>query len=107
LRERAERMAVHLEALQEAGTVDQVRGLEGQTAALYFEVFPRMITVPSDEFAFRTRSRRPPRDRTNALLSFFYTLLTTDCIAAVGGVGLDPHFGHLHVVRPGRPALAL
>src|SRR5262249_14745835 len=51
--------------------------------------------------------RRPPRDRVNALLSFLYALLTADCVAAVEGVGLDPQFGYLHVLRPGRPALAL
>lgn len=107
LRSAAERIAGLLEQLQSVGTLDQVRGVEGQAAAVYFQAFPEMISVPPEDFAFRTRSRRPPRDRTNALLSFLYSLLTTDCTAAVEGVGLDPQFGYLHCLRPGRPALAL
>ena len=86
---------------------DSVRGIEGQGSAVYFEVFGRMLTVPPSEFAFTTRSRRPPRDRVNALLSFLYALLTADCKAACEGVGLDPQLGFLHVPRPGRPSLAL
>ena len=58
-------------------------------------------------FKFNGRNRRPPRDPVNALLSFLYALLTTDCVAALEGVGLDPQIGYLHAVRPGRPALAL
>jgi CRISPR-associated protein Cas1 len=107
LREAAERVAEQLAALAGARQIEVIRGLEGQAAALYFEAFPWMITAPTEEFAFRTRSRRPPRDRVNGLLSFVYTLLTADCVAAVEGVGLDPQFGYLHVLRPGRPALAL
>src|SRR5207253_7435129 len=72
-----------------------------------FEAFGAMITREKAEFAFATRTRRPPRDRVNALLSFVYALLTSDCVAAVEGVGLDPQFGYLHCLRPGRPALAL
>lgn len=107
LRGCAEEIATLLTALGDAETIDGIRGWEGQAAACYFDAFPLMITAPTDEFAFRLRSRRPPRDRVNALLSFFYSLLTTDCIAAVEGVGLDPQFGYLHTLRPGRPALAL
>ena len=66
-----------------------------------------MLAVPATEFSFRLRTRRPPRDRCNALLSFLYALLTADCVAACEGVGLDPQFGYLHALRPGRPALAL
>jgi CRISPR-associated protein Cas1 len=86
---------------------DAVRGVEGQGSALYFEVFGDMLTVPPSEFAFATRTRRPPRDRVNALLSFLYALLTADCKAACEGVGLDHQLGYLHVPRPGRPSLAL
>lgn len=107
LRQAAEELAARLVSLLEAENLDMIRGVEGQAAAGYFEAFPRMISVPTEEFAFRVRSRRPPRDRTNALLSFLYSLLTTDCTAALEGVGLDPQFGYLHVLRPGRPALAL
>lgn len=107
LRTAADRMERLLGQLRTVEDLDQVRGVEGQAAALYFQVFPHLLTVPPEEFAFRTRSRRPPRDRVNALLSFCYALLTTDCTGAVEGVGLDPQFGYLHVLRPGRPALAL
>lgn len=107
LRTAANRCADRLALLESARDVDQIRGLEGQAAAAYFDAFPEMLTVPTEEFAFRTRSRRPPRDRVNALLSFLYSLLTADCTAAVEGVGLDPQFGFLHALRPGRPALAL
>lgn len=96
-----------LESLPETKTLDEARGIEGQGSALYFEVFGELIRTPSDEFSFRTRTRRPPRDRVNALLSFLYALLTSDCAGALEGVGLDPQFGFLHALRPGRPALAL
>jgi CRISPR-associated protein Cas1 len=73
----------------------------------YFGVFGRMVKEDREGFAMNGRSRRPPRDRANALLSFLYTLVTTDCVAACEGVGLDPQVGFLHALRPGRPALAL
>jgi CRISPR-associated protein Cas1 len=66
-----------------------------------------MIRTERDVFAFTERSRRPPRDPINALLSFIYTLLTNECVAACEGVGLDPQVGFLHALRSGRPALAL
>ncbi len=100
-------MADQLESLPEMRTLDELRGGEGQAAACYFSVFGAMITRDKSEFAFYVRTRRPPRDRVNALLSFVYALLTNDCVAAVEGVGLDPQFGYLHALRPGRPALAL
>lgn len=87
--------------------IDSVRGFEGQGAALYFDCFGKMILASPEEFSFNTRSRRPPRDRVNALLSFIYSLLSSDCATACEGVGLDPQIGYLHTVRPGRPALAL
>lgn len=107
LRTAAGKLAELLGGLETARELDLMRGLEGQAAAVYFGVFARMILTPPSEFAFRHRSRRPPRDRVNALLSFIYALLTTDCVAAVEGVGLDPQFGYLHCLRPGRPALGL
>lgn len=100
-------LAALLISLPAQPTVDAIRGVEGQAAALYFDVLGAMIQVPADEFSFRLRTRRPPRDRVNALLSFLYALLTADCVAACEGVGLDPQFGFLHTLRPGRPALAL
>ncbi|MCX6361575.1 MAG: type I-C CRISPR-associated endonuclease Cas1c [Armatimonadetes bacterium] len=93
--------------LPAAENLDKVRGLEGRAAAVAFAVFGRLITRDKADFAFTVRTRRPPRDRVNALLSFAYTLLMLDCTAALEGVGLDPQFGFLHVLRPGRPALAL
>lgn len=107
LRSCAASLAALLLSLPNQPTTDAVRGIEGQAAALYFAFFGLMIAVPADEFSFRTRTRRPPRDRVNALLSFVYALLTADCTAACEGVGLDPQFGFLHVLRPGRPSLAL
>ncbi len=107
LRACGERLRALLESLPLQQTTDTVRGVEGLGAALYFEVFGLMIASPPDEFSFRLRTRRPPRDRVNALLSFLYALLTADCTAACEGVGLDPQFGFLHTLRPGRPALAL
>lgn len=107
LRACLEALAKLLLSLPEQATVDAVRGIEGQASALYFEVFGALLTVPAEEFSFRLRSRRPPRDRVNALLSFLYALLSADCVAACEGVGLDPQFGFLHALRPGRPSLAL
>ena len=107
LRQAAEVLAGTLETLPETGTLDEIRGHEGAAAAHYFEVFGKLITTPTEEFAFTLRTRRPPRDRVNALLSFLYALVTHDCASAVQGVGLDPQLGFLHAVRPGRPAAAL
>ena len=84
-----------------------LRGIEGDAAKLYFSVFDRMVTAEKDAFYMRERSRRPPLDKLNALLSFLYTLLAHDAEAACEGVGLDPQQGFFHVLRPGRPSLAL
>ena len=100
-------LAVLLASLPAQTTLDSIRGIEGQAAAMYFDVFGSLLTVPPADFAFLHRTRRPPRDRVNAVLSFLYALLTADCNAACEGVGLDPQFGFLHCLRPGRPALAL
>lgn len=91
--------------LSEARTLEEVRGLEGQAAASYFAAFGEMVLAPG--FFFPGRIKRPPRDPVNALLSFLYTLLVSDVVAALNGVGLDPQVGYLHTLRPGRPALAL
>jgi CRISPR-associated protein Cas1 len=90
--------------------LDSIRGLEGEAANQYFGVFDHLITGQSEQkqaFAFRSRSRRPPLDRINALLSFVYALLAGDCRCACESVGLDPAVGFLHRDRPGRPGLAL
>lgn len=87
--------------------LDVLRGLEGEAAQVYFGVFDHLIRVGSPALRFTGRSRRPPRDAVNALLSFLYTLLTHDCRSALETVGLDPAVGFLHRDRPGRPSLAL
>lgn len=87
--------------------LDVLRGLEGEAAQAYFGVFDHMIRVDSPALRFNGRSRRPPLDAVNALLSFLYTLLTHDCRSALEAVGLDPAVGFLHRDRPGRPSLAL
>ena len=94
-----------LRQLPQARTVDEVRGLEGQAASAYFAAFGDLLL--SGEFRFEGRNKRPPRDPVNALLGFVYALLTTQCTAALEGVGLDPQVGFLHALRPGRNALAL
>jgi len=87
---------------------DHVRGLEGEAAAAYFDVFTLMMKPAEREYLpMNGRNRRPPLDPVNALLSFLYTLLLNDCISALEGVGLDPQLGFLHVPRPGRPSLGL
>jgi CRISP-associated protein Cas1 len=91
----------------EKGGVEVLRGAEGEAAQTYFAVFDHLIRTDDPEICFRGRSRRPPLDPVNALLSFLYTLLTHDCRAAAEGVGLDPAVGFLHRDRPGRPSLAL
>lgn len=87
--------------------LDPLRGDEGEAARLYFDAFTWMIRKDRPAFGISERSRRPPRDRTNAALSFLYTLLRGDCASALEGVGLDPQIGFMHALRPGRPALAL
>jgi len=90
-----------------AGDVDSLRGLEGEAAASYFAVFDHLIRAEDAVFRFRGRSRRPPLDRVNALLSFLYAMLGHDCRSALEAHGLDPQVGFLHTDRPGRAGLAL
>lgn len=87
--------------------VESLRGIEGEAAATYFGVFDHLVVAQKDGFRFTGRSRRPPLDNLNALLSFLYTLLAHDATAALETVGLDPQSGFLHALRPGRPSLAL
>ena len=87
--------------------LDPIRGLEGLGAKTYFSVFQCMIKQQREDFRFLTRTRRPPRDRINCLLSFIYALVRHDCLAALTTAGLDAYVGWLHVTRAGRPACAL
>lgn len=93
--------------LRVSGAVDRLRGAEGMGSATYFGVFALLLKQQREDFSFTTRSRRPPRDRINCLLSFLYSLVRHDCIAALTSAGLDPFVGFLHAERPNRPALAL
>lgn len=97
----------NLRRLQCATDVDSIRGIEGDAARGYYGVFDCFITHDDGVFRFEKRSRRPPLNRVNALLSFLYTLLVRDVGSALESVGLDPQVGYLHRDRPGRPGLAL
>lgn len=87
--------------------MESLRGLEGDAANAYFSLFGQMVTSHEEVFAFHGRNRRPPKDATNCLLSFAYTLLAHECQSALETVGLDPYVGFMHTDRPGRPSLAL
>jgi CRISPR-associated protein Cas1 len=101
-------VAGHLRKLPHASDLDGLRGEEGDSARLYFQSLQYLIRSPArGDFAFDTRSRRPPTDPMNAMLSFLYAVVLNDCRSALETVGLDPQLGFLHAVRPGRMALAL
>lgn len=103
----AEQLGIHLRGVDRSEDLSALRGFEGVAAQAYFGVFNALIKRSGDEFRMEGRSRRPPRDRLNALLSFGYALLQSDCSGALAGVGLDPAVGFLHEDRPGRLGLAL
>lgn len=96
-----------LELIQKAETLEQLRGYEGEAASIYFGVFNELILQQKKAFQFSGRSKRPPMDPTNAMLSFVYTLLTNQITSALETVGLDPYIGYLHTERPGRVSLSL
>jgi CRISPR-associated protein Cas1 len=104
----AEALAASLRSAKSADSLDALRGVEGEAARGYFAAL-NLIVKPQAraDFALDGRTRRPPLDRFNALLSFLYSMLMNDCRSAVESVGLDPQLGFLHAVRPGRAALAL
>lgn len=94
-----------LARVRHAKELDETRGIEGEAASYYFSVFNELLR--GSGFALNGRVRRPPTDPVNALLSFVYSLITQECVAALQGVGLDPYVGFLHRDRPGRTSLAL
>jgi CRISPR-associated protein Cas1 len=96
-----------INAIPECASTDELMAFEGSAARIYFGVFNQLILQQKDDFRFEERSRRPPLDRMNSLLSFFYSLLTNEVVSALETVGLDPYVGFLHTERPGRPSLAL
>lgn len=102
-----DRLARNVLQARQGQSVDQLRGTEGEGASTYFGVFGRLLSPQCDSFGFTKRSRRPPLDPTNALLSFLYAMLAHDARAACEAAGLDAAVGFLHRDRPGRPGLAL
>ena len=96
-----------LAAILECKSIGDLMGFEGSAAKIYFNVFDQLILQQHEDFQFQERTRRPPLDNMNSLLSFLYTLLTNDVASALETVGLDPYVGFLHQDRPGRPSLAL
>jgi CRISPR-associated protein Cas1 len=96
-----------MRSLKNCETIDDLMGYEGRAAKVYFNVFDQLILQQHEAFFFKERSRRPPMDNMNALLSFLYTLLTSEVSSALETVGLDAYVGFLHQDRPGRPSLAL
>ncbi|MGD8450181.1 MAG: type I-C CRISPR-associated endonuclease Cas1c [Phycisphaerae bacterium] len=107
LRAAADYLTQALHDVEHTTSLDQLRGLEGDASRVYFGTFNGLITRPDESFTFRGRSRRPPLDNVNALLSFLYAILTHDARSACEATGLDPAVGFLHRDRPGRPGLAL
>jgi CRISPR-associated protein Cas1 len=104
----ADDLAATLRALPKAFDLDTLRGFEGEAARQYFARLGLVVRSEArDSFRMDGRSRRPPRDRMNALLSFLYSMLMNDCRSAIEAAGLDPQMGFLHALRPGRAALAL
>lgn len=109
--ERVKAASAHLAAslfeVRSCDTFERLRGIEGDAAATYYSVFNELIMNGDEFFSFTGRSRKPPRDAVNAMLSMFYSTLSLDCASALRGVGLDPYVGFLHVDRLGRRSLAL
>jgi len=103
----AVRLGASAEDALRAASPEQLRGIEGDAARAYFDVFDAMICGDRESFRLSERSRRPPLDPVNCLLSFVYTLLVHDYESALEATGLDPAVGYLHTARPGRPSLAL
>lgn len=102
-----DRLSATLRRLQGSHDLDEIRGLEGDAAHVYFDLFDHLIGKNKQDFFFHQRNRRPPLDRMNCLLSFLYTLVMHDVRSALECTGLDPAVGYLHRDRPGRSGLAL
>lgn len=103
----SEFLSASIENVKNCQSLEQLFGLEGEAASIYFSVFNDMILRQKESFVFDNRNRRPPKDNVNALLSFTYTLLMHDTASALETVGLDPYVGFVHRIRPGRASLAL
>lgn len=92
--------------LHDLPDVGAVRGTEGSIASIYFSVFDHMIKIRNTGMCFEKRSKRPPENNCNAIMSFLYVMLTLNCVSAVECFGLDSYMGYLHELRPGRESLA-
>lgn len=103
----ADKLKNSLADIQKADDKNTIRGIEGSNASMYFSVFNSLILQNKETFSFNTRSRHPPTDNVNALLSFCYSITANECASALEAVGLDPYVGFLHTDRPGRKSLAL
>lgn len=103
----SEKIKTSLKQMQTDLPLNMVRGIEGDTARMYFQVFDHLIVSQKNDFGFNGRNKRPPLDKVNCLLSFIYTLVMHDVRSAIESVGLDPSVGFLHRDRPGRHGLAL
>ena len=101
------RVSDRLKALPSADTGDSIRGVEGDGTRWYLEGLAIHLADQATEFRYSGRTRRPPRDPVNALLSFTYSLLLAEIVGALNAVGLDPQIGFLHSVRSGRSSLGL
>ena len=107
IKETSSNLANSLSVVRNTTELSRLRGIEGEAAQLYFAQFNSLILQQKTEFVFNGRSKRPPMDNVNALLSFAYTILANNCAAALQSVGLDPYVGFMHRLRPGRSSLAL
>lgn len=107
LKQAADMISESFKFLENFDSIDSMRGIEGSVANIYFSVFDNMLKTDDEKMMFEKRSRRPPENRVNSLLSFVYMLLKNDVCSALESVGLDPAAGYLHSLRPGRESLAL
>ncbi|MCH5324223.1 MAG: type I-C CRISPR-associated endonuclease Cas1 [Eubacterium sp.] len=107
LKRKSQLLSQSMQLIRQCGDAEQLRGFEGEAAAVYFSVFDDLILQQKEQFLFKGRSHRPPLDKVNAMLSFAYVLLTGMCAGALETVGLDPYAGVFHTDRPGRMSLAL
>lgn len=101
-----ETIEINIKKIQEETNFDTLRGIEGQTAKSFFNIFDILFTQQREDFLLYGRSKRPPLDATNAVLSFLYTVCINDIASALECVGLDPYIGFFHTLRPGRLSLA-
>jgi CRISPR-associated protein Cas1 len=100
-------MAENINKVYEFDDLDKLRGFEGINAKNYFSVFSDMIISQKKDFSFSMRSKRPPLDNLNCMLSYLYTILSLEVGSALETVGIDPYVGFMHSIRPGRASLAL